>query len=379
MSIPGIKSVDFILKAVGEGVVNHNGAFSVWNPAAGQIVDNHMFPKLRGLDPMQRVGKAGVGSMAISLTDEAISQAALIVSAECIRAQLFRNVSFGLAKVTVENVAPVLASLHGLVRGYLITEGSRNFARKSCLYVTDFECPNPQLSFNQGTNSKVRGTEDEKTSIYSYFKTGKNLQYTGKASLNIEELQFVPMENSLGRSAFDHQVSVATGKKVAAGITQYLTDIAPENSKPEARFVKKVSRIGAVSQVGDAGILLNDDAIRIIAAQIHEMLAGLCIRQGKGYLQVTDVVVDYNDSTRVFRAEANPTVANADPTGKVFASYYIEHDVSDAEFEAQQALAQAKVAEKAAIKDKEKAEKAARKTASKKGSSEVAPDTAASV
>jgi hypothetical protein len=333
MPISGIKCVDFILSAVGEGVVNHNGSYTVYNPAAEATVKNHMFPKLRGIDPMQRIAKNGENgkSMSISLSDEAFSKAKLIVSAECIRSQLFRDVSFGLYKVSVSNVSDVLASLHGLVRGYLITEGGRNFARKSSLYVTDFECAKPELSFNQGTNSKARGTVDEKTSIYSYFKTGRDLAYTAKASLSVEDLQFIPLENSLGRSAFDFQVTVQTGVELAAKITRFLTDIAEENQAPEAKFVKKAVRCGAVSQVGDAGILLNDDAIRVIASQVEQLLQNLYIRQGKGYLQVTSVLVDYNTGGRVFRAEADPGIANAQPTTE-FAKYYTAHDMTDVEF-----------------------------------------------
>ena len=363
MTISGIKSVDFLITAIGEGVVNHNGSFPAYNPAAGKTLDNHMFPKLRGLDPMQRIARGeDKGSQAFSLADPEISNAKLIVSAECIRSQLFKDVSFGLREVTTGNVADVLASLHGLVRGYLITEGGRNFARKSCLYVTDFECAKPELAFNQGTNSKVRGTEKENTSIYSYFKTGKDLHYTGKASLSVEDLQFIPMENSLGRSAFDHQVSIEIGEQVAKKITQFLGDIAPAGSAPQARFVKKAVRIGSISKVGDAGIVLNDDAIRLVVAQVRELMECLCVRQGKGYLQVTNVQVDFNNGGRVFRSEADPTLADAQGSAP-FAIYYSEENMTDAEFAAaQKALVDEKKARKEA-KETAKAEKADKRKA----------------
>jgi hypothetical protein len=365
MAISGIKSVDFIISAIGEGVVNHNGSFSVYNPTAGKTVDNHMFPKLRGLDPMQRIAKGEDGkTQSFSLADPEIANAKLIVSAECIRSQLFKDVSFGLRQVTVENVADVLASLHGLVRGYLITAGGRNFARKSCLYVTDFECAKPDFAFNQGTNSKARGTAQEDTSIYSYFKTGKDLRYTGKATLSIEDLQFIPMENSLGRSAYDHQVTVSSGTEVAAKITQFLGDIAADGLDPQARFVKKAVRIGAVSKVGDAGIVLNDDAIRVVVNQVRELIEGLCIRQGKGYLQVTDVLVDFNSGSRVFRSEASPAIADAQGAG-LFAVYYTEEAMTDVEFAAAQKALKAEIDGRKAGKDAEKAGKAERKAAAK--------------
>jgi hypothetical protein len=364
MAISGIKSVDFLITATGEGVVNHNGSFSVYNPAARTELKNHLFPKLRGLDPMQRIAKGDDGrTQAFSLNDPDIAKAKLIVSAECVRNQLFRDVSFGLRQVTVDNVAEVLASLHGLVRGYLITK-SGPFARKSCLYVTDFECGQPELSFNQGTNSKVRGTADESTSIYSYFKTGKDLHYTGKASLSIEDLQFIPMENSLGRSAYDHQVTVETGQAVAAKVTQFLADLAPAGLVPQARFIKKAVRLGAVSKVGDAGILLNDDAIRVVVGQVRELLDTLCIRQGKGYLQVTDVRVDYNNGGRVFRSESDPVVADAQGVGP-FAAYYAEESMTDTEFAAAQRALRSASDDKKAAKDAAKAAKAESKVAAK--------------
>lgn len=358
MAIQGIKNVDFIIHATGEGVVNANGSFAVYNPAAGVVVKNHVFPKLRNMDPMQRMAKqGGDGSMVVNLSDSALGQAQLIVSSECIRAGIFKDVSFGLSQVTVENVSDVLASLHGLVRGYLITEGGRNFARKSPLHVTDFECAKPGLFFNQGSNSKTRGTENESTSIYSYFKTDKGLKYEGKASLSIEDLQFIPMENSLGRSAFDHQVSIARGQLVAAGISEFLTDIAKPGQTPEARFVKKTQRIGAVVKVGDAGILLNDDALRVVIDQVVELISGLYIRQGKGYLQVTDVLVDYNDSNRAFRCETDPSSAvGVDSIG--FAHYYSEVTVTDADYETSALAAASKSTQRAEAKSQGKAEKA---------------------
>ena len=356
MTISGIKSVDFLITAIGEGVVNHNGSFTAYNPASKDDpwVKNHMFPKMRGLDPMQRIPK-GDNTMTFSLNDPEIANAKLIVSAECIRSQLFKDVSFGLREVTTENVVDVLASLHGLVRGYLIAmKKGDSFPRKSCLYVTDFECAKPDLAFNQGSNAKVRNTQSQKTSLYSYFKTGKDLHYTGKASLSIEDLQFIPMDNSLGRSAIGQPISIEKGENVAKKITQFLVDIAPSDSAPQARFVKKAVRKGSISKVGEAGIVLNDDAIRIVVAQVRELMESLCVRQGKGYLQVTNVLVDFNNGGRVFRSEADPTLADAQGSAP-FAIYYAEENMTDAEYAAAQ---KALVDEKKAREDAKEAAKA---------------------
>ena len=334
--IQGIRSVDFIIQATGEGVVNANGAFNVFSPAAGKFLNNHIFPKLRGMDPVQRLrAENGKDSKTMSLDDPALAEARMIVSAECIRAGLFRDVSFGLASVNHENVKSVLSSLHGLVRGYLITAQNSSFARKSPLYVTDFECGKPGLVFNQGSNSKLRGTAEEAASLHSTFKTDSNLKYVGKASLAIEDLQFIPLENSLGRSAFDYQVTVAKGHEVAASITEFLQDIAADELQPKAEFVKKAVRRGTACRVGDAGVMLNDDAIRVIASDIVQRITELYIRQGKGYLQVVETVVDYNPSARVFRASTDPTLADGVGEGP-FASYYDVTDVSDEAFAAEQ-------------------------------------------
>ena len=200
--------------------------------------------------------------------------------------------------------------------------------------------------------------------MYSYFKTGKDLAYTGKATLSIEDLQFIPMENSLGRSAFDHQVTVEKGNEVAAKITQFLGDLAPAGLSPQARFVKKAVRIGAVSKVGDAGVVLNDDAMRVVVDQIRELIETLCIRQGKGYLQVTGVQVDFNDGRRVFRSESAPDIADAQGAGP-FAFYYTEESMTDVEFAAQQKALKAEIESRKAVKAAEKTAKAERNVAAK--------------
>ena len=360
MAIKGIKSVDFIITGTGEGVVNHNGAFKVYNPAAEQMVENHMYPKLRGLDPLQRVASNdGAKSMSMSLSDPAIAKAGLIISSETVRAALFRDASFGLVRVDRDNVVDVLASLHGLVRGYLMTETGGSFPRKSPLHVVDLECEKPGLTFNQGTNSKLRGTVHEKSSMYSYFKTDKDLVYQGKASMSIEDLQFIPLENSLSRSAYDHQISVQTGQVIARRVTEYLVDIAESGLAPEATFVKKALRVGGIAKVGDAGLLLNDDALRVLVREVRMLLESLSIRQGKGFMSVTHVVVDYNDTTRLFRCAGDASIANNSDQGE-FARYYKEEPLSDGAFDkwqieladAKKAFDKKKVAEKKAVTSK---------------------------
>lgn len=336
--IQGVRSVDVLIQATGEGVVNHNGSFKVYNPAAGQTVENHMFPKLRGLDPIQKVvvnkedGKKGT----FRLDSPELASASLVVSSECIKSALFKADSFGISQVTMSNVEQILASIHGLIRGFLNTDNNRNFSRKSPLYITDFECANPGLYFDQHTNAKTRGTENEATSIYSYFGTGSNLKYTGKASISIEDLQFIALENSLGRTSYDHTVSVSKGKELANKVTEFLQDLAPSELFPEAKFVKKAIRIGSISGQGDAGLLLNNDAIHVLVLACLERLENLVIRQSKGWLGATELTIDYNTSGRTFRIAQDASLANSVQGVPVYAQYYEVEEVSDVDFDKSQ-------------------------------------------
>ena len=317
MSIKGIRSVDFLITANGEGVINNNGAISVYNPSADQIIDNHMFPKLRGLDPMRKVVKGNPGDKPrpISLADPDLANAALIVSANCIRSHIFKNVSFGVQEVTRKTAGDALASLHGLVRGYLITDGGANFARKSPLYLTDFECLRPQLSYNQGSKAGQRS----QTSIFSHFNTGKDLDYRAKGSLSIEELQFIPLENSLGRSSFSETVSIAEGELLAKEMTNFLFALSG-NDNAKAVFVTQAIRHGTFARNGEAGILLNQEALDVLVKEVIDMISSLFIRQGKGYLRVTNVVVDYNTS-QPLRIEQNAGFAQ-EKGDNTYAMYY---------------------------------------------------------
>ena len=360
--ITGVRNVDFHITATGEGVVNHNGAFPVYNKLANKMVDNHLFPKMRGLDPLQRIASNGAETYGFNLDDPRIGTAKLIVSSECVRSHLFKDASFGIIEVNQHNVVDVLSGLHGLVRGYLITrENVGSFARKSPLYVTDFECEKPNLLFNQGINSKAQG-ENANKSMYSYFKTDSNLTYTGKASLSIEDLQFIPLENTFERSAYDNTVTKEDGENLAKNITQFLQEIG--NVDAHAKFVMNAVRVGSVCKTGEAGILLNDAAISIIVDEIKCMLESLYIRQSKGYVQVQEVLVDFNDSNRVFRSINDPSNARS-VKNMPFARYYIENAIDEKQFKDNQAVmkikAGLKAEEKKAKVAKDDADKAAKK------------------
>lgn len=355
--ITGIRSVDFQVVASGEGVVNHNGSASVFNPAAGKYVDNHLFPKLRGVDPMRKAVSPtdSEKTKGLSLADPELSNAALIVSANCVRSHIFKTASFGVTDVTRDTVGDALASLHGLMRGYLVTDSGASFARKSPLHLTDFECIKPGLRYNQA--SKAGGRSE--TSIFSFFATDKDLHYEGKGSISIEDLQFIPLENTHGRSSFSEVVSEETGELLAAHVTQYLQDISG-NIDAAATFVLNAVRRGTFSPKGEAGLLLNDAALDVLVTETLDLIKGLYIRQSKGYLRVESVAVDYNDG-QAFRILRDPLAAVPLKT-QAYAQYYTANALSTIDFKAKMDELAAKSKDQASAKKKEKEKKAVAKT-----------------
>lgn len=325
-AVQGIRSIDFLITATGEGVVNNNGNATVFNPGAGQTVNNHQFPKLRGVDPTRRLVGATLGAEGtpgqryFSLGDASLDDARLVVSAETVRHHLFRNASFGITHVTPKNIKDVLASLHGLMRGYLMTGDSLSIARPSPLFLTALECEKPGLYFNQGSRSFAK----DENSLFSYFGTAKDLLYEGMGSISVEGLRFIPLENSLLRSAYMPTITVAEGKELATGVTRFLHDLAGgDGSKAAAEFVEYATRIGSLSIAqGEAGLLLNDEALDLLIDETLAMLRDLYIRQGKGYVRVTDLKVDFNDSARVLRLHEDPTTPLSSRNGTPYLPYY---------------------------------------------------------
>ena len=324
--IQGIRSVDFDITAVGEGVVHHAGTFPMRSLPAGQVVRNHRLPQLGGVDPYRAGGSAGSGAVGGGipyLDDPRFTASPLVVSAGCVRAALFGDVSRGLAEVTRENAAAVIASLVGLVRGYLIT-GPSTVGRTSALSVTDWTCAEPRLAFRYATNRNTRHTERGATSFRSTHASSGTLVYRGKMSLSIEELQYLPLEHSLGRSVYDDTITAADGERVAAGVRAYLGELARDlgldGLAPKASFVRAV-RVNAVAQLRDTGVLLDDDALRVLVTEMRRRIETLEIRRATGYLRVTDdVVVDHNDG-RLFRCADEPGCA-VDACDGPFARFY---------------------------------------------------------
>lgn len=279
--ISGIKSVDFAIKAEGFGVVNWNGSASLYSHQAEKYVDNHLLPKLRGVDMLRVKGFGDIDD-----------NAKLYISQNCIKSEIFRSFTYGLKEVSLANVDEVLQSLVGLVRGYVIAEGSTSLKRKSPLFLEDFVAEEgTKLNYEQFSQSAARN----ETSIFSKHTVGE-VKYTAFGSINIEDLQFLPLEDSLGRSCYREVITEGEGKSLAEAITSYLKSLDFDGVKsPEAVFSNNYVRINAVSKAGEAGILLNDDAVSLLVEEVLSLIRDLYISRSRAYVEVKDFIVDYND------------------------------------------------------------------------------------
>lgn len=319
--ITGVKSVDFKVTAIGHGVVNWQGSISgVYSNQAEDFVNNHLFPKTRGLDIMRLT----------KLNSPDLANAKLIVSQNCIKHHLFKPENFGLNEVTPQNVLQVLPSFLGIVRGYVIADKLTKLSvkRKSPLLMTDFIDTAAVLEYEQFANAGVRNDK----SIYSKTNVG-DTSYIGHGSINIEDLQFIALEDTHNRSAYRDIVSIAEGEKVAQLITDYLKTLDFEGAlNPKAEFKTNYVRIGGLVKQGEAGVLINEDGLNLLVQECLSRIQNLYIRQSDGHLKVTEVLVDYNeDSAMRIKKDIQLISSKKQNT---YAVYYENVEVSKEEYEA---------------------------------------------
>lgn len=134
--VTGIKSVDFKIKALGHGVVNWNGPTTLTGDG-GKTVDNHTLPKLRGYSNLTGKIKEESGyKYKKEATDIDFKATPLYISQNCIRHHLFKEQAFDLHYAKKSNLQKVLASITGLVRGYVVPATQNK--RTSPLLLEDF-------------------------------------------------------------------------------------------------------------------------------------------------------------------------------------------------------------------------------------------------
>jgi len=291
--ITGIRSVDFKIVAKGHGVVNWNGPTTLVGDG-GKTVDNHTMPKLRGYTNLTGREKDTGYKYKKEATDIDFTKTPLYISQNCIRHHLFREQSFDVhyANEKGADVKKILASLTGLVRGYVIP--STQFKRTSPLLLEDFVDQLGNGNFEQFGQSGER----DSSSFFSKTTFG-DTEYISYGSISIEQLQFISLDNKFDRAAMN--ITTEEGENVAKLIEEYLMSIDEHNRSPRAIFHENYVRNGTIFEEGENGILLNDDAIDILIDETLRKLSELTIRQAKSYMYVDEITVDYNDSAEMMR------------------------------------------------------------------------------
>ena len=300
--IEGIKSVDFKIVAKGHGVVNWNGPTNLMlEGERGMTANNHTMPKLRGYSNLSGKVKEDTGyKYRKEASDIDFSKTPLYISANAVRFHMFKD--DGLIDINKdevkENVDKLLCSLTGLVRGYVIA--GKEYKRTSALLLEDLVDQLGNGNFEQMTKAgskekqKTKKGDEASNSLFSKTTFGDTL-YEGYGSISIEQLQFIPVSDDFSRNAIKLN-NDKDGENLALKITDFLKQLNPEKS-PLATYNKNYVRRGSIYNYGEAGILLNNDAIDTLVNKTIELIENLIIRQGRGYMYVDSLEVDYNDSS----------------------------------------------------------------------------------
>ena len=292
--VTGIKSVDFKITAVGHGVVNWNGPTSLAGDG-GKTVDNHTLSKLRGYTNLTGKVKEETGyKYRKEATDIDFKKTPLYISQNCIRHHLFRNQAFDVHyanKSKIDNLTNMLASVTGLIRGYVVPSSQNK--RTSPLLLEDFVDQLGNGNFEQFGQAGER----DSSSFFSKTTFG-DTKYLAYGSISIEQLQFISLDKKFDRESMS--IEEGQGEEVAQAVQDFIQSLN-ENLKPVATFHENYVRRGTIFEEGEVGILLNQEAIQALVDCTIELIRDLSIRQAKSYMYVDNVVVDYNDSNRMMR------------------------------------------------------------------------------
>lgn len=308
--ITGIKSVDFKIIALGHGVVNWNGPTNLAQEN-GNTVDNHTLPKLRGYSNLSGRVKENGYRYRKEPTDINFKETPLYISQNCVRHHLFRVQAFDLHYAAERKLEKVLASITGLIRGYVVP--ASQCKRTSPLLVEDFVDQLGNGNFEQFGQAGER----DSSSFFSKTTFG-DTKYISYGSISIEQLQFISLDNKFDRAAM--VISESQGDSVAQVVEDFIRSLNPELN-PKAVFHPNYVRKGTIFEIGEAGILLNEDAMRILIETTLEMFRNLSIRQAKSYMYVDELVVDYNNSNQMMRIKRMPDQIAPQPRD-YFSTYF---------------------------------------------------------
>lgn len=317
--VQGIKSVDFKVLAKGYGVVNWNGSISYQKSKeeidkAGlkgktgekqYLNNNHTIPKLRGYS--NKVIKKTIDGKNYEFNEDPknidFKKHPLYISQNCIRHHLFKDESYDFHSADEQgnNSEDLLISISGLLRGYVLPKASQA-KRRSPLLITDFVDKLYNGNFEQFANS---GGKNE-NSIFSKTTFGET-EYYAYGSLSIEDIQFISLDKKFDRAALNmNKVNDEDGKRIAKKLEQFISSLSDEeNLNIKAEF-GDYYRIGSIFKETEKGILLNQGAIKVLVDLAIEMIESLTIRQAKGWMQVKNIEIDYNDGKEMMRILEKP-------------------------------------------------------------------------
>ena len=300
--VTGIKSVDFKITAYGHGVVNNNGPTTLSN--GGVEVNNHTLPKLRGFTNLTGKIKDETGyKYKKEATDIDFKKTPLYISQNCIRHHLFKEQAFDLHFAGEKSLVKVLASLTGLIRGYVVP--ASQCKRTSPLLMEDFVDQLGNGNFEQFGQAGER----DSSSFFSKTTFG-DTQYISYGSISIEQLEFISLDNKFDRASMI--IKDTQGEQVAEQVQDFIQSLDPSR-QPKATFHPNYVRKGTIYEEGEAGILLDQVAIDILVKTTLEMIGDLSIRQAKGYMYVDKIEVDYNDSNKMMRIKRSPEDISMQP------------------------------------------------------------------
>lgn len=321
--ITGIKSVDFKVIALGHGVVNWNGPTTLTGDD-GKTVDNHTLPKLRGYSNLTGKIKEETGyKYKKQATDIDFKETPMYISQNCIRHHLFRDQAFDLHYAKDKNLQNVLASITGLIRGYVVP--SSQCKRTSPLLLEDFVDQLGNGNFEQmgRSGSKEKGKDDKGDDVASnsFFSktTFGETEYLAYGSISIEQLQFISLDKKFDRASMI--IKEGEGEKIAEAVQNFIKSLDPSRN-PKATFHQNYVRGGTIFEEGEVGILLDNEAIDILIQETIHMISELSIRQAKGYMYVDSVLVDYNDSHKMMRIKRSENDISETPETNYAVYFY---------------------------------------------------------
>lgn len=319
--VTGIKSVDFKVIAYGHGVVNWNGPTTLTGDS-GNTVDNHTLPKLRGYTNLTGKVKETGYKYKKEASDIDFKETPMYISQNCIRHHLFRDQAFDLHYAKDKNLDNVLASITGLIRGYVVP--SSQCKRTSPLLLEDFVDQLGNGNFEQmgRSGSKEKGKDDKGNDVASnsFFSktTFGETEYLAYGSISIEQLEFISLDKKFDRASMI--IKTGEGEKVAEAVQAFIKSIDPSKN-PTATFHANYVRAGTIFEEGEVGILLDKVAIDILVKETIRMVTELSIKQAKGYMYVDSVLVDYNDSHKMMRIKRAESDISEMPNAE-YATYF---------------------------------------------------------